>query len=79
MAKILLFLPPTKYIIISLWEDSWREALAAKYNLTRSSMNIYNSTPALHGRKHEKRSFELTTGGGCQCVIMLNPAADLSP
>lgn len=38
-------------------------------------MSIYQSTPALHGGKHEKRSSELTTGGGCQCVIMLNPAA----
>lgn len=38
-------------------------------------MNIYNATPALHGRKHEKRSSELTADGGCQCVIMLNPAA----
>lgn len=37
-------------------------------------MSIYNSIPAQHGRKHEKRSSDLTTDGG-QCVIMLNPAA----
>lgn len=74
MARIVLFLPSSKRII-SLCEDSWREALAAKIHLTSSAISIYNATPALHGRKHEKRSSELTADGGCQCVIMLNPAA----